>query len=93
MCDSFVFSPQIEARRLTDELDEEAAAVDQRFLSPDPHVHLDEHLGAVQPADEQPLAASRRQRAQRAAAGVLVPEGDREQSGIREFFFFFFLFP
>lgn len=37
---------------LTDKLDEEAAIMDQRFLSTNSDFHLNKHLGPVQVADK-----------------------------------------
>ena len=40
-------------------------------------VHLDEHLGAVEVADEQPLPIGRAVRPERTPAAVLIPDDQR----------------
>lgn len=61
-------------KSLTDELDEKAAVVDQDPLTVNLDVHLDEHLGSVQVADEQPFPARRRDDTEWAPAAVFISD-------------------
>ncbi|KAK0155822.1 ATPase SWSAP1 [Merluccius polli] len=60
-----------------DEVDEQAAVVDHQTISPHIDVHLDEHLGAVEVADEPSLPVRRSLRPQRTPAAVLLPDDQR----------------
>ena len=55
--------------------------MDHHSVSPHLDVHLDEHLGMVEVADEQPLPLRRAVRPERTPAAVLIPDDQetREQ--------------
>lgn len=65
--------------RLTDQLNEERAFVDQLLVPVNLDLHLHKHLGFVQVADEQHFSTRRRNDSQWALATILIPVGEERQ--------------